>query len=88
MNHTPEPLESLLHAVLREIVLQCLDLERLAWLEHELIDAMCAAIGQPDRKRIRELVQEHIDRTCQALLFDYDRIRNEDCPSCAALGAV
>jgi hypothetical protein len=73
----------LLEALMRQVVSQCIDIERLAYLEECLIEAM--TVDERDRDRVAHQVQDQIDRTWQELMFEFERIRSADCSSCAVL---
>lgn len=73
----------LLEALMRQAVATCLDIERLAYLEESLIDAM--VVDEDDRDRIAQFVQDQVDRAWQEIMFEFERIRGADCPSCAVL---
>ena len=69
-----------LEALMRQAISQCIDIERLAYLEETLVDALTT--DGSDRDKIATMVQDQIDRTWQELMFEFERLRSAECPSC------
>ena len=77
-------LETLLERTILEVVRDAVDVEKLAWIEHELVESL--SDDGAERDEASRVVALYFEAAWQTLHETLTRFREADCPICEALG--